>query len=157
MINETTNYKYKTNFKKRAIATIIDYGIFFLLIYIYIMFFGEENNQGGKTVSGLLFLPIPIYWFIYFVVIEASYGATLAHQAMYLKVLTLERKEIYLGNAFRRHILDLIEIPLYGIPAIIAIIYSEKKQRIGDMFANTIVVDTTDREQYPEEITTIKQ
>ena len=47
--------------------------------------------------------------------------------------------------------LDPIDILIYGIPAIIAIKNSDKNQRIGDMWAKTIVVDMDDEEQYLKE------
>ena len=111
------------------------------------MLVGQENDEGGKTVNGLLALPIPIVWFIYFVIIEAFYGATLAHQGLYLKVLTVDRKEIEFTQALKRHLVDPIDILLYGIPAIIAIKNSAQHQRLGDMWAKTIVIDTKDKEQ----------
>lgn len=140
-------FKTKTNLKKRIIATLLDYALFLLSTYLYIMLVGHDNDEGGKTVNGLLALPIPIVWFIYFVVIEACYSATLAHQGLYLKVLTVDRKEIEWTQALKRHLLDPIDILFYGIPAIIAIKNSDKHQRLGDMWAKTIVVDTKDKEQ----------
>lgn len=148
MTDDTITYKFKTNLKKRIWATIIGYGLFLLVFSVYVMFLGHDNDEGGKTVNGLLALPLPIVWFIYFVVIEAFYGATLGHQALYLKVLTLDRKEIEFSQALKRHLLDFIDILFYGIPAIIVIRNSEKHQRIGDMWAKTFVVDTSDPEQY---------
>jgi len=111
------------------------------------MVFGVDNEEGGKTVSGLMALPIPLFWFIYFVIIEAFYGGTLSHQGLNLKVLTLDRKDIEWTHALKRHLLDPIDILLYGIPAIITIKNSEKCQRLGDMWAKTIVVDIKDAEQ----------
>ena len=141
------NFKTKPNLKKRIIATLLDYALFLLSTYLYIMLVGQENDEGGKTVNGLLALPIPIVWFIYFVIIEALYGATLAHQGLYLKVLTVDRKEIEFTQALKRHLVDPIDILLYGIPAIIAIKNSAQHQRLGDMWAKTIVIDTKDKEQ----------
>lgn len=140
-------FKTKTNLKKRIVATLLDYALFLLSTYLYIMLVGHDNDGGGKTVNGLLAFPIPIVWFIYFVVIEACYSATLAHQGLYLKVLTVDRKEIEWTQALKRHLLDPIDILFYGIPAIIAIKNSDKHQRLGDMWAKTIVVDTKDKEQ----------
>ncbi|KAA9035911.1 RDD family protein [Ginsengibacter hankyongi] len=79
----------KTNLKKRIIATLLDYTLFSFATFIYIMLAGHNNDEGGKTVNGLLALAIPAAWFIYFVVIEALNGATLAHQGLDLKVLTI--------------------------------------------------------------------
>ena len=139
-------YKTKAYFYKRITATLLDYSLFLLSTYLYIMLVGHNNDEGGKTISRLLVLPIPIVWFIYFVVIEASYGATLAHQGLYLKVLTTNGQEIEFKQALKRHLLDPIDILFYGIPAIIAIKNSDKRQRLGDMWAKTIVIDIKDKE-----------
>lgn len=138
----------KANFPKRIVATLIDYTIFIVLFFLYVSYMGDDNGKGGKTVTGFFALIIPIFWFAYFVLIEALYGATLAHQILGLKVLTLKRNEIELKHAFKRRLLDIIDIYFYGIPALIAIKNSSKHQRIGDMWAGTIVVDTKDPEQF---------
>lgn len=138
---------YKPNLKKRILATVIDYGLYLLVFYAYILFFGHENEEGGQSVEGLLTLPLFLLWFLYFVVLEAINGATLGYQIFQLKVLTTERSTIGFSHAFKRHLLDCIDILFYGIPAIIAIKSSDKHQRIGDMLANTIVVDLSDPEQ----------
>lgn len=141
-------FTYKSNLKKRIIATFLDYALFLIPTYIYVLYFGKINSQGGKTVSGLMALPIPVAWTLYFVVVEACYGATLAHQGLTLKVITIDRKQIDWTQALKRHLLDPIDLLLYGIPAIVAIKNSDKHQRLGDMWAKTVVVDMNDEEQY---------
>jgi uncharacterized RDD family membrane protein YckC len=140
-------FKYKPNFKKRIFATLFDYGLYLLVFYAYILFFGHENEDGSQSVEGMLALPLLIFWFIYFVVLEAINGATPGHQIFQLKVLTLHRTNISLSHSLKRHLLDIVDILFYGIPAIIAIKSSDKHQRLGDMLANTIVVDISDPEQ----------
>ena len=140
--------KFKTNLKKKIIATLLDYLLVLIPACMYVMFFGYDNDKGGKTVDGFIALPIPTLWILYFVVVEAIYGATLAHQALYLKVTTLDRKEIGLTQAFKRHLLDPIDIFFWGIPGIIAIKNTDKYQRLGDLWAKTIVIDLKDPEQY---------
>ena len=142
----TSALTYKTNLIKRIIATILDYSFIFLLTYLYIVLVGQDNEEGVKTVNGLLTLPIPIGWFIYFVVVEGFYGATLAHQGLNLKVVTIDGKEIEFTQALKRHLLDPIDILLHGIPAIIAIKNSDKHQRLRDMWAKTVVVEVKDKE-----------
>jgi uncharacterized RDD family membrane protein YckC len=140
-------YIIKSNLKKRILATILDYGLFFLMFYVYLMYFGKPNNEGGYTVNGFAAIPIPIVWFCYFVLIEATMGATVGHYVSDLKVVKINRQEIGFTEAFKRHLLDPIDILLYGIPAFLTIKYSEKHQRIGDMVAQTIVINLKDFEQ----------
>lgn len=154
MTIENQNFKFKKNLKKRILATLFDYGLYFLSFYVYALFVGDDNGKGGYTVNGLLTLPVFLVWFIYFVVIEAYAGATLAHQGYNLKVLTLKREDIDFTHALKRHLLDPIDILIYGIPALLAINNTDKHQRLGDLWANTLVVDTTDPDQYPDQQTT---
>lgn len=78
-VNTSVNLKFKPNLRRRITASLLDYAIFLLPTYMYTMYFGTDNAEGGKTVSGLLAFPVFIFWIIYFVVVEAVYGATWAH------------------------------------------------------------------------------
>ena len=79
------------------------------------MYFGEPDGEGGYSVKGLLALVVPIFWFIYFVVIETINEATLGHQAFNLSVKTINKKPITLKQSFKRHLLDPIDILMFGI------------------------------------------
>ena len=144
---------YNTNLKKRYFASLFDYIIVITLTYFYIDFFGTLNDdgEGGKTVRGLMTLPLFSFWFIYFVVVEAYFGGTLFHLTFNLKVLTLDRRPIQFVQAFKRHLVDPIDFFIFSLPAVISIKNSDKHQRLGDMWAKTIVVDILDPEQFPIE------
>ena len=139
---------YKVEYKKyvglRITATLIDYGIYFLLLYLYLKFFGEENESGGIEVWNAMVLPIFIYWFCYFVLTEAFNQATPGHDICKLVVVKSKGVKITIGDAFKRRIVDLIDITLYGIPALICIYNTPKYQRLGDLFADTVVVKKSD-------------
>jgi uncharacterized RDD family membrane protein YckC len=143
-------YRYKTNLKKRFLASFIDYLLIFSFLILYLKMFGSENEDGALAVQGIMTFPPMIVWFIYFVLIETYYGATLGHKALNLLVLTENRKDIGLKEAFKRHLLGPFDFFMYAIPAIIAIKNTDKKQRLGDLWAKTIVVDMTDPEQFSE-------
>ncbi|WP_423148115.1 RDD family protein [Rubrolithibacter danxiaensis] len=145
-------HQYKTNLKKRILATLLDYLIFGLLTYLYFGFFGEVNEQGGFELYNLMLLPIVVLWTCYFVVVEGLKGATFGHQALNLKVLTVKGDEIGFTEAFLRHILDLIDIYIYGIPALVAIKFTDRHQRLGDLVAKTVMVDLDDETQYKEKV-----
>jgi uncharacterized RDD family membrane protein YckC len=51
-------------------------------------------------------------------------------------------------------LLDPVDFFFYGIPALVAISKTEKHQRLGDLWAETIVVDTTNAQQLDESIPT---
>jgi uncharacterized RDD family membrane protein YckC len=137
----------KPYFKRRSIATLIDYGIFFILFWIYVYSFGEDSPDGGKEVHGLLVLVIPFFWFLYFVVLEAVNSATPGHDICKLKVMKPDGYAISLSDALKRRICDPLDIFIWGIPAFICISKTQKHQRLGDLLANTVVVKATDIEE----------
>jgi len=145
--DELQIFQYKANLKKRFWASFFDYAVVFAFTFFYIDFFGTPNEHGGKSVQGVMGLPVLGLWFVYFVVVETYFGGTLFHLAFNLKVLTVDRKPIDYIQALKRHLLDPFECFIWGIPAAIAIKNSDKHQRVGDMWAKTIVVDILDQEQ----------
>ncbi|GAB3934194.1 RDD family protein [Mucilaginibacter myungsuensis] len=134
----------RPNIKLRIIATLIDYGIYFTVAITYIMFFGEENGNGTTSVNGLAALPVFILWFLYFVVTEAVNQATPGHDICKLKVVGMKGEKIGFTQAFKRRVVDPIDLLPYGIPAFICINKTPKYQRLGDLFAETLVVKRSD-------------
>jgi len=129
---------------RRIFATIFDYSIYIAIFVSYVLFLGEPNDEGGKTVTGVIgFIPF-IFWLIYFVIPESFQGSTLGHYLVDLKVVNLDGTKILFRQALKRRILDLIDILFYGIPAFIAVKNSDRNQRIGDMWAKTLVVHKSD-------------
>ena len=134
----------KPYLSKRIIATIIDYGIYYLFVFIFIGFFGVDNGEGGKHVTGLLGLVPILFWFIYFVLVEATFFSTLGHQLFELEVRKIDGSKIDFTQALRRRLLDFMDICFLGIPAIIAIKNTEHHQRLGDLWAKTKIIRVRD-------------
>jgi len=128
----------------RIVATLIDYGIYFIVVFIYIMMFGAQNDEGGYTVSGSLALIPIIFWFLYFVLLEAVNQATPGHDVLKLIVVKTKGDRISFTDVLKRRIVDMIDIAFYGIPALICICNTPKFQRIGDLWADTVVVKRSD-------------
>ena len=147
-MNKEIQFQYRTNLKKRFLASFIDYLIIFILTFLYIQKFGEITEDGAMAVSGIKTVPLILIWLIYFVGVEGYQGATLGHKAFNLLVLKENRKPIDFIDAFKRHLLDPFDFFMFAIPAIIAINNTDRKQRLGDLWAKTIVVDLTDNEQF---------
>ena len=74
--NKSMKHKPLAKTSKRVLATIIDYAVFFAITWVYTMYFGQETTEGYQ-IGGILALPIPIFWFLYFVVVEGFWQATL--------------------------------------------------------------------------------
>ena len=126
---------------RRFIAGLIDYLIVLSLTAFYIYKFGEHNSEGEYSVNGLKAIPVFIFWFLYFCIIETTLGSTLGNYILKLKPVDLDTgKNINLKQSFLRHIVDLIDMFFFGIVAIIIIKNSKESQRLGDLLGQTKVI-----------------
>lgn len=145
------DYKLKTkpNLGKRFAAGLIDYGLivsyFFLMIYV----FGESNEEGGYTVNGWPGISIIVVWFILTIGLEQLTGSTLGNKSQRLKVVpkTDPRKSLTFSQSLKRHLVDMIDLWPIGLIGILTIKNTEYNQRLGDLWAKTIVIDLMDAEQ----------
>jgi uncharacterized RDD family membrane protein YckC len=127
---------------KRVAATLVDYFIIFGLTFIYLTYFGEEVAPGEYRLEGFAaLLPAP-FWAIYFVVAEGLYGATLGHALFYLVVRQANGNEIDFTQAVKRRVADILDFHLtFGLLAFFLVRQTPLHQRLGDSWAETIVVD----------------
>jgi uncharacterized RDD family membrane protein YckC len=135
--------KTKPNIGKRILAGLMDYAIIFTFTYIFAATYGEPNIDGGYTVEGLPML-IPIgFWGIMIVGIEQFFGATLGNYLLDLKPISINgiQEELTIVQSFKRHLVDLIDMFCFGLIGIMIIKNTEMNQRLGDLWAKTIVVN----------------
>lgn len=59
--------KHEKYILRRALAALIDYTIIFIITYFYLKNFGELNDEGAYSVSGLKTLPIIFFGLFIFV------------------------------------------------------------------------------------------
>lgn len=140
---------------KRIIAGLIDYSVIYGFLLIFMIFYGEPNESGGYSLSGILSLVPILFWAIMTVGIEQLMGATFGNILVDLKPISLVEKsnsnfknsnfKPSFGQSFKRHLLDPIDMFLFGIVGILAIKNSDKNQRLGDMWAKTIVVKASEK------------
>ena len=122
--------------KARLLALFIDHLIAFALMMLAVAFVPES----------LPLLKAVFFFFIYlayFVVLEALWSRTLGKFVQGLVVRKLDGNRCDWRAALIRGSLRIVEVnPLLlgGLPAGLVIIASERKQRIGDLLAGTVVV-----------------
>ena len=75
----------KKNIGRRFVAGFIDYVLLYSLIFAYLYSFGEQNNEGGYSVTGIAAIVPFVLWFAIIVLTEVFYGATLGNSLMNLK------------------------------------------------------------------------
>ncbi|RYY37457.1 MAG: RDD family protein [Sphingobacteriaceae bacterium] len=134
----------KPHIKARIFATLIDYAIYLSFLWGMIYLFNENPESGEAKVSGWPALLLMLTWFIYFPFLESLNGTTPGHDICKLKVVGLHGEKISFGRALKRRICDIIDFGLYGIPALICVSKTEKHQRIGDLWAQTLVIKKED-------------
>ena len=132
---------------KRCIACLIDYVIIYMFFFVFTMKLGEPVANYSYEITGPLAL-IPIFfWFFMTVLLEVYFGATIGNSIVGLKPKSLLRTSgiLSFGQSFKRHLLDPIDMFLFGFIGIILIKNTDKNQRLGDVWAKTIVVETNVR------------
>ena len=152
-----TELKTQPLIGKRIIAGLVDYAIIYGFLFIFIFAFGEPNESGDYSVSGILSLVPILFWAIMTIGVEQLMGETLGNSLVDLKPISIKQNansnfkgsniKPTFGQSFKRHLLDPIDMFLFGLIGILTIKNSEKNQRLGDMWAKTIVVKTSDLKQ----------
>lgn len=137
-----TKFNTKPNIGKRILAGFIDYLIICLFLFIYIYIFGEQDKEGVYYVNGLPALVPIIFWGIMTVGLEIGFGGTLGNSIAGLKVIPKSgiSRKLTFWESFKRHLLDPIDMTFFGLIAIITINNTDRNQRLGDIWGNTIVV-----------------
>ena len=134
---ENTN---KPFISRKITATIIDYGFLFIITYWYMSEFGEANPDGGYSVHGIYSLPPILMWFLFLPFMETLFSLTIGHLIVGLKIVDNSGNKPSISQSIKRRIADFVDIFFFGIPAFISINKTEKNQRLGDLWAETIVV-----------------
>ena len=138
----------------RIVAGIVDYviigivaGVLAILLFVGTiasvvagpgMAYGISGWVGGVLgILGVMWL----LWLIYFTYFEGTSGQTIGKKLMHIRVIKENGSRCDFGSALVRNILRIIDhLPFLYILGIILIAATEKRQRLGDMLAKTIVV-----------------
>ena len=133
-------FKTQPKLLRRSLAAIIDYGIFIAFFVWFVSTYGDPNEEGGYSIHGLKGAWIEIFWLCYFPILESLTGQTLGKKILGLKVVAISGREISFWQALKRHLLDIFDFFCFGIIAFIAIKNTPAHQRLGDLWAKTIVI-----------------
>ena len=136
------NIKTEPNIGNRFLAGFIDYLIIYGITFILIFAIGEPNDEGGYSLNGAPALIPMIFWLIMTVGLESGLGGTIGNSLAGLKVIPISgiNRKLTFGESFKRHLLDPIDMFFFGLVGIITIRNTDKNQRVGDLWAKTIVV-----------------
>ena len=132
----------KTYLSRRILAGIIDYLIIFIFFMILSYFFGEPAKDGGTKLSGLPAFSMIMFWFLITVGMEQFFGKTIGNSICGIKPISLcaDNQRLSFAQSLKRHLLDMIDMSMFGLIGILLIKNTEKNQRFGDIWAKTTVV-----------------
>ena len=136
------NIKPHKSVGDRFVAGLIDYAIIFGFFIYFAYTFGEPNGEGGYTVSGLPAL-IPMgFWAIMTVGLEQFFNATLGNLIIGIKPVSLEKTNTKpsFSQSLKRHLLDPVDMFFFGFIGYILIKNTQHNQRVGNIWAKTVVV-----------------
>lgn len=117
----------------RFVAVLIDGIIIAIVAAILNFIFKQSNLSSGLT--GLIAL-------LYYIIMEATSGATLGKKALGLKVVNEDGSPISWSGSIIRNLLRIIDGLFIYLLGAIFVWTSSKKQRLGDKAAHTIVIKT---------------
>ena len=151
-------------FHKRLLAYLIDFGI--LILYLYsmkFMLYGDLLMNMEESVGiDILIVSLPMLLYSFLTELWLN-GQTIGKKLMSIRVISLEGGEPTFGQFLLRWITKFFEWPflfgyiafsnanvlaytfitgLFGIAVVIIISVNNKNQRLGDMAAGTVVVNT---------------
>lgn len=140
----------KPNLRKRIFAGLIDYSLMFGMIIVMFIYFGQKT-AAGYELNGFPALVTMLIWCFYMIGFELKFGGTLGNLMFDLQVVSIRDNtttSVTFGQSFKRHLVDMLDLWFFGLIGILLIKNTKYNQRLGDIWAKTIVIDSKDSTQF---------
>lgn len=141
--NVTIEYEY-AGLGKRIVAFLIDLVVYFVyfLILSYTVFKAADfiDNDGVLGLTQIVLIP----FFTYSLWTQILFGGrTVGKFAMGIKVIKVDGSPVHWSDYITLWVFRLIDIfATFGSLGVMSMILTDKKQRLGDRAAETIVINT---------------
>jgi len=150
-INTTQNVNLNytiVSIGERILAFFID--AFILYLYsILVNLVGDaigyvyDDRWTQRGLVALIFLPAMFYSLLMHIIFN---GRTVGKMLLKMKVVKVDGSPVHWSNYLVRWMLRLVDIWLFiGSIGILTILFSEKRQRLGDAAAGTVVISTKNK------------
>lgn len=136
-----TNYQ---GIVPRLVAQVVDIVVLVILFFLvgFVMSGSFTFEYQGEAAYPFISIYVPVA-FLYYILLEGVTGATLGKKLVKIKVVRENGSPCGLGPALVRNILRIVDgLPFLYIIGAILVSRSDKKQRLGDRLAKTVVVKT---------------
>ena len=150
-INTTQNVNLNytiVSIGERIIAFFID--AFILYVYsLLVNIIGDaigyiyDDGWTQRGLMALIFLPAMFYSLLMHIIFN---GRTVGKMLLKIRVVKVDGSPVHWSNYLVRWMLRLVDIWLFvGSIGILTILFSEKRQRLGDAAAGTVVISTKNK------------
>ena len=152
-INTTQNVEIEyrvASIGTRILSTLLDYTILLILyigLYLIFEYFQSFFKNIDESIMVILSFLIVLSFILYDFLCETFMnGQSIAKKITGIKVIKLDGSKPTVASYLLRWMLRIIDITLgYGSIGMITILINGKGQRIGDIAANTTVVNIRDK------------
>jgi uncharacterized RDD family membrane protein YckC len=139
----------------RGVEALIDLVVCYGLLYLVATITGNTSEGGAIYLRGAPAMMGVGLCLTYYIVLEATWGATLGKLATNTRVVREnDGGRIGWSASIIRNVLRLIDGLVFYLVGVIAILISSKRQRIGDRVAGTVVVRRGN--QYASDLSSVK-
>lgn len=125
---------------RRSLAAMIDASIVFCLSFLIIIKFGTETSEEHWSLSGipaaLMLLGMALFW----IIPEWLTGMSFGKWSCDLHVVDMAGNKISLPQSVKRNVLRVVDVQAAYLVGFIAAKLTPNQQRLGDLWAKTIVV-----------------
>ena len=146
---QNVNLDYKiVSVGERILGFFIDFAIFLLYFYIVEVITSalEMALSDRWTVFGLqqlLILPVMFYSLYMHILFN---GRTIGKMIMRTRVVKIDGTQVHWSNYLTLWMLRILDIWIFmGSIGLLTCLFSEKRQRVGDMAAGTVVISTKNK------------
>ncbi len=133
---------------ERILAFFIDLGLFLLYFYILELITSalDAAISDNWTVFGLQqFLLLPVMFYSLYMHILFN-GRTVGKMIMKTRVVKVDGTPVHWSNYLTLWMMRILDIWMFlGSIGLLTTIFSEKRQRLGDMAAGTVVISTKNK------------
>jgi uncharacterized RDD family membrane protein YckC len=143
---QNVNLDYKlVSVGERILAFLIDLLIFSVYLYIVqvisdIMGLAISDNWTVFGLQQLLLLPVMFYSLYMHIIFN---GRTIGKMVLKTRVVKIDGGPVHWSNYLTLWMLRLVDIWVFsGSVGLLSILFSERRQRVGDFAAGTVVIST---------------